>query len=186
MHQARHRHARILSAGIGHVVGRCPGFFNAWNDLTPDRIVRIFLAREEIEKVRRDGEREFITAQQNTAPFFVAKIEGLFELRERRVPVLQLPLPIVPKFGGYAVPIARRVRDELLPIAISKGLHLSKDENAKTGQIRVNARTEKCAAHSCSNRISPYWTATTVPIGISANNFRAVSPGSRIQPCDAG
>jgi hypothetical protein len=39
------------------------------------------------------------------------------------------------------------MRHELFPITISKSFHLSKDENAKTGQNHVNARTAKCAAH---------------------------------------
>jgi hypothetical protein len=44
-------------------------------------------------------------------------------------------------------PVTRRMRDELFPITIPKRLHLSKDENAKTARICVNARTGKCAPH---------------------------------------
>src|SRR5438876_4236558 len=42
MDQTRHRHVRIFAAWVSHVVLRCPRFFDPWNDLTPDWIVRIF------------------------------------------------------------------------------------------------------------------------------------------------
>src|SRR5256885_6171111 len=71
----------------------------------------------------------------------------LFELRQRRDPVLQLPFPIVPKFARNARPVSGRVRNELFSVPISKRLHLSEDENAKTTRFCVNARTGKCAAH---------------------------------------
>src|SRR5438132_5755435 len=103
MHQSRHRHVRILTTGIGHVVRGGPSLFNTRNDLPPDWIVWIFVARNEIKKMRSDGEREFVARKQNAAAFFIAKIDpaaaGL-ELNERGDPVLELPFPIVPKFRG--------------------------------------------------------------------------------------
>ena len=40
--------------------------------------------------------------------------------------------------------------------------------------------------HSAFVRVSLYCTVTSVPTGISEKNFRAVSSGNRMQPCDAG
>src|SRR5437763_3931193 len=79
----------------------------------------------------------------------------LLELGERCDPVLELPFPIVPKFGCDMRPIARRMRHELFPITIPKRLHFSKDENAKTARICVNARTGKCAPHSIALGFCP-------------------------------
>src|SRR5713226_1716058 len=101
--------------------------------------------------MRRDREREFVTGKKYATAFVVAKtdpaVAGL-ELRERRDPVLKLPFPVVPKFGRDLRPVARRMRHELFSIAIPRVFHLSKDGNAKTARISVNARTGKCAAHS--------------------------------------
>ena len=123
MHQPRNRHVRIFAAGIGHVVRRRPGFFDSRDDLSPNRIVRTFAARDQIEKVRRDCERQFISRKEHPAAFFVAKIDILLELSQRRDPVLELPFPIVPKFGRDLRPVARRIRHKLFPIAIPKRLH---------------------------------------------------------------
>ena len=121
MHQSRNRHVRIFAAGIGHIVRRCPSLFNARNDLPPDRIVRIFLARDQIEKMRRDGERELVAREQYSAPFFIRKLEMLVELGQRRDPVFELPFPIVPEFRRGAGPIARSKRDELFSILLPLG-----------------------------------------------------------------
>src|SRR5207244_12873615 len=104
-------------------VRRRPSLFDPRNHLTPDRIVRIFLARNQIEKMRSDCEREFVAAQQNPASFFIAKIDILLELTQRSHPVLELPFPIVPKFAWHALPIAGCMGNELFSIAISKRLH---------------------------------------------------------------
>src|SRR5438132_9919896 len=100
MDQARHRHVRILPTWIGHVVRRRPSLFDAWNDLPPDRVVRPAMAgaRDQIEKMRGDREREFVAGKQNSTAFFIAKIDMLLELGQRSDPVLELPFPIVPKF----------------------------------------------------------------------------------------
>ena len=68
--------------------------------------------------MRRDGERELVAGKQNAAAFLFAKIDMLLELSERRDPVFELPFPIVPEFGRDLGPIARRMRDELFPIAL--------------------------------------------------------------------
>ena len=118
MHEPWHRHVRIFTTWIGHVVRRRPRFLDPRNDLTPDRIVRISFSRNQIEKMGRDGERELIAGEQDAAAFFLAKIKMLLELSERRDPVFELPFPIGPKFRRHIRPITRRVREELFPIAI--------------------------------------------------------------------
>ena len=82
MHEPWHWHVRIFPAWIGHVGRRRPRFFDARNDLTPNRIVRISFARNQIEKMGRDGERELIAGEQDAAAFFLAKIKMLLELSE--------------------------------------------------------------------------------------------------------
>ena len=121
MHQTGHRHVRIFAAWIGHIVRRCPRFFDARNDLTPDRIARIFFSRDQIKKVRCDSERKFIAGKQDAAAFFVAKIDMFFELSERRDPVFELPFPIVPELWRHIGPITRRMRDEGFSIPFSSG-----------------------------------------------------------------
>ena len=120
MHQSRHRHVRIFAARIGHVVRRRPRFFDPRNDLTPDRAIRI-IALDQIEKMRRDGERELRAGKQNAAAFFIRKFEMLLELGERSDPIFQLPFPIIPEFGRDIGPIARRMRDELFSIHFANG-----------------------------------------------------------------
>src|SRR5439155_21584756 len=126
---------RIFATWIGHVVGRCPCFFDPRDDLTPDRIFRI-ITRDQIKKMRRDREREFVAREEHSSALLLAKIEVVFELSERSDPVFELPFPIVPEFRrnpAVAGPIAWRVRDELFPSPFSccKSDHC-KFENKKT------------------------------------------------------
>src|SRR6266851_5679514 len=126
MHQPRHRHVRIFTTRISHVVRRRPCFFDPRNDLTPNRIAGI-IPWNQVEKVWRNGEREFVTGQQNAAPFFFAEIEMLLELSQRVDPVFELPFPIIPEFRrdpAAAGPVTGRVRDELFPIAIPCGKNM--------------------------------------------------------------
>ncbi len=53
MHQTRHRHVRILTAGIGHIVRRRPRLFDPRDDLAANRAIRI-VALDQVEKMRRD------------------------------------------------------------------------------------------------------------------------------------
>src|SRR6266704_6029273 len=105
---------RIFATRIGHVVRRCPCFFNPRNNLTPDRIVRI-IARDQIKKMRSDREREFVAREQHSAALLLAKIEMLFELSERSDPVFELPFPVVPELRANITPRTWRMRDELFP-----------------------------------------------------------------------
>ncbi len=108
MDQTRHRHMRVFAAWVSHVVLRCPRFFDPWNDLTPDWIVRI-VPRDEVEKVRRDGESELVPGKQNPAAFLFAQIEMLLELSERSNSIFELPFPILPEFRCDPGPTARRM-----------------------------------------------------------------------------
>ncbi len=120
MHQSRDRHVRIFAARIGHIVGRGPGFLDPRNHLAPDGIVRI-IARDQVKKVRGDGERQLVAGEQDAAPFFIRKFEVLLELGQRRDPVFELPFPIVPEFRRDPGPIAGCVRDELFSIHFPLG-----------------------------------------------------------------
>jgi hypothetical protein len=53
---------RIFPAWVSHVVGRTPRFLDPRDHLTPDWIVRIF-SWDQIEKVRRNREGEFIAGE---------------------------------------------------------------------------------------------------------------------------
>jgi len=66
---------RIFAARIGHIVRGRPSLFDARNDLTPDRIVRILLPRDQVEKMRGDREGEFVAGKNDTTTFFVAKVD---------------------------------------------------------------------------------------------------------------
>lgn len=115
MDQPRHRHVRIFAARIHHVVGRSPGFLDPGDDLAADRVLRI-ITRDQVEKVRRDGQSELVAREQNAAAFFIRKFEVLLELGQGCDPVFELPFPIVPEFRRDPGPIAGRVRDELFSI----------------------------------------------------------------------
>src|SRR4029450_730250 len=118
MYQSGYRHVRIFAARIGHVVRGCPGLLDPRNDLTPDWILGI-APRQEVKKVWRDREREFVAREQNATTFLVTQLQVFFQLSQRGDPVLELPFPIVPKFRrdpAVAGPIARRVRDELFSV----------------------------------------------------------------------
>src|SRR5438552_7652292 len=148
MDQTRHRHVRIFAAWVSHVVMRCPGLFDPWNDLTPDWIVWI-VSRDEVEKVRRDGEGELVAGKQNPAAFLFAKIDILLELSERSNSIFELPFPIVPEFRCDLGPTARRMRDELFSVALfcRKSDHFELRKNVKVVNNRVNGGTEKCATN---------------------------------------
>ena len=122
MHQTRHRHVRIFAARVGHVVRGCPRLLDARNHLSPDWIIGI-IARDQVEKMRGDRQREFVARKQNAAAFFLAKVEVFFKLSEGRDPVFELPFPIVPELWrnpAVAGPKARCVRDEFLPVPFSR------------------------------------------------------------------
>ena len=57
MHQPRHRHVRILTARVRHVVRRRPGFLDPRDDLAPDRTIRI-IAFDQVEKMWRHRQGE--------------------------------------------------------------------------------------------------------------------------------
>ena len=69
MHKPGHGRVRVLAARIGHLPGGGLGFLNARNHLPPDRAVFIRWI-DEIEKVRGDGERQFVVREFRAAIFF--------------------------------------------------------------------------------------------------------------------
>ena len=62
MHEAWHRHVRIFSTGVGQFLGGVPTFLDARDHLTADRAVGI-VAVDEVEKVRGDRHREFVSRE---------------------------------------------------------------------------------------------------------------------------
>ena len=88
---------RILAARVGHVIRRRPRFLDSRNDLTPNRVIRI-VCGQQVKKVWRNGQREFVPGEQNTAAFLGAQFQMFLELRESGNPVFELPFPIVPEF----------------------------------------------------------------------------------------
>ena len=100
--------------------GEVPCLLDARDDLAADRTIRI-IPLDQVEKMRRDRERQLCSGKQDAAAFFVRKLKVLFELGERGHPVFQLPFPIIPEFGRHLGPITRRMRDELLPIHFALG-----------------------------------------------------------------
>src|SRR6188472_2495096 len=99
---------RIFAARVSHVVRRRPRFLDSRNDLTPDRITGV-VCRQQVKKVWRNGQREFVTGQQNAAAFLGAQFQMFFELREGGNSVFELPLPIVPEIRSRIWPMTRRV-----------------------------------------------------------------------------
>jgi hypothetical protein len=120
MHQPRHRHVRVLTARVGHVVRRRPALLHTRDNLPANRAVRI-VPLDQIEKVRRDRQREFRAGEQDTVPFVIGELEMLLELRQRGDAILELPPPIVPLLGRHIRPKAGRMRDELFPIRFARG-----------------------------------------------------------------
>src|SRR5881394_3620914 len=106
---------RIFAAWVRHIVRGRPRFFDPRNHLTTDRVLWV-AARDQVEKVRRDRQREFVARQQDAAPLLIAEVQVLFELSELSDSVLKLPFPIVPEFWRGLRPITRRIRDELFPV----------------------------------------------------------------------
>jgi len=72
---------RIFAARICHVVRRRPRFLYAWNHLPPDWILGI-ASRDQIKKMWRYGQREFVAREQNAAALLVAEIDVLLQLSE--------------------------------------------------------------------------------------------------------
>ena len=139
VHQPRHRHVGILTAGIAHLVGIIPRLLDAWDDLPPDGAVRIG-GVDEVEEVRRDGHGQLVAAEQNAGALFVAERKVLFQSRERGHTVLELPCVAVPVSLGniFVLPVARGVTAESF-LGEPSGGH---------GVMRADA-SEKCVRCQC-------------------------------------
>src|SRR4030095_13913386 len=79
--------------------------------------------RQEIKKVRRNRECEFVARERSAAALFVTQIQVFFQLSQRSDPVLELPFPIVPESLSCLWPIPWRVRDELFSVPFFLGNH---------------------------------------------------------------
>jgi hypothetical protein len=68
-----------------------------------------------------NGQREFVTGEQNAAALLDTQCQMFLELRKRGNSVFELPFPIVPQFRGRVWPITRRVRNEGFSVPILRG-----------------------------------------------------------------
>ena len=108
------------------------------------------VCRQEVKKMRRNGQRELVARQQNTAAFLIAQFQMSLKLAEGSYAVLELPFPIIPEFRRRVRPVTWRMRDKLfsVPIYRGKSVHFFiVDEKVKTLKYRVNAGTWPCATH---------------------------------------
>ena len=99
VHESRHGHVRILTAGVEHFLGIIEGFLDPRNHLTPDRTIRVG-GMHEIEEMRGDREGELVPGKEDAGAFFFAEHKVFLELRERSDPVAELPCPVVPVLRG--------------------------------------------------------------------------------------
>ena len=108
MHESGHRRMRILAARVAHFPRRGVHFLDAGNHLPADRTV--FVRRvDQVEKVRRDGEGQFMVGQSGARVFLRRQRRHQPpELFERRDAVFELPAPVVPVS-------VRHVRPEAAP-----------------------------------------------------------------------
>ena len=103
MDQSRYRHMRILAARIGHFERRPVSLFDPRDHLAPDRAIWIVRINE-IEKMGRDGQRKFVTGQNNPSALFGRERNLLFELLQVGDTVFKLPFPVVPELGNNIGP----------------------------------------------------------------------------------
>ena len=77
--QSRHGHVAILAARVGHLEGRDVRFLQLRHDLPADRAVRV-VALDEIEKMRRDGQRQLAARDLHPGAFAGGEDEVLLKL----------------------------------------------------------------------------------------------------------
>ena len=118
MDEPGHRHVRVFAARVRHVVGRGPGFLDPRDDLPPDRAVRI-VAFDQVEKMRRDRERELVAGEQNAGALFFGEDEMLLELRQGGDAIPELPFPVVPEFRRDIREVTGRGGDELFSVVFT-------------------------------------------------------------------
>ena len=133
MDQPRHGHVAVLTAGIGHLVGRNEGFLQLGDNLPPDGAVRV-VAFDEVEKVRRDGQRQLAARYLDARAFAGRQDEMLLKLFEPGNPVLELPFPVVPLLGGHVGPVAGGQGSE------GGGVTTGRVERGRSGGGRRNGR----------------------------------------------
>ena len=99
MNKARNGHVGVLAAGVGHFERRPVGFFDARDHLSTNRALWI-LGFDEIEKMRRNRKREFVSGQDHPGAFLGGWRDFLFELLQVGQQVFKLPFPVVPELGS--------------------------------------------------------------------------------------
>jgi len=98
MDEAGHDGVVVFAARVNEFAISGDGFLDAWDDLATDGAVRIG-AVNEVEEVRRDGEREFLAGQQDAFAFLGRKRQQRLQRLQRGDAMTELPAPIVPVRG---------------------------------------------------------------------------------------
>jgi hypothetical protein len=106
MHEAGHGRMRIFAARVAHFPRRGVRFLDARNDLPADGAMLIRRVNQ-VEKIRRDGQRELVV-RQFRAGEFLRRERGHqpLQLLRRGDAVFELPAPVVPVGIGNIVPEA--------------------------------------------------------------------------------
>ena len=104
MHESRHGRMRIFAARVAHFPRRGVRFLDARHHLLADR-AKLVRRVNEVEKIRRDGERELVVGEF-CARMFLRRERGqkLLQLLDRGDAVLHLPAPVVPVGVGNVMP----------------------------------------------------------------------------------
>ena len=105
MDDARHGHGAFFADGVLGFARGDIGLLDARDDLPADRAIRV-LGVDEVEEMRRDRQRELVRGEEAPFPLLLGEHEHLFQLGQRRDPVAQLPMPVVPLRGGHVFPSA--------------------------------------------------------------------------------
>ena len=104
MHQSGHGRVRIFAARIAHFPRSGVRFLDARHDLPANRTV--FIRRiNQVEKIRRDAERELVVRELRARQFLRRERgQEFLQLLDRGDAVLQLPVPVVPVGVRNVVP----------------------------------------------------------------------------------
>ena len=114
VHQPGHRRMRVLAARVAHLPRRHVRFLDPRDDLPANRAVLVGRVNE-IEEVRRDGQRQLVIGQRRPGDFLRRQRRHQpLKLFDRRNAVFELPMPIIPVGIGHVGPKPPPRRAELL------------------------------------------------------------------------
>ncbi len=105
MHDAIDRFGVFFADGVEQLLGRGLHLARMWHDLSSYWIVRIVRVNQ-VEKVGCDRQCQLIFGKQATCALVGCQFEVLLELLQLGNPIFELPLPVVPLFGGHIRPVA--------------------------------------------------------------------------------